>query len=103
MIRVLVADDHAMFREMLRIALPRGGNIEVVGEAADGRELRALVKRVHPDVVLLDYKMPLVADFTALVGDLRSQNSKTQIIVLSGFDSMTSPSVRRRVARVATS
>jgi DNA-binding NarL/FixJ family response regulator len=87
MIRVLVADDHAMFREMLKIALPRTGDIEVVGEAGDGQELGNVLYRIHPDVVLLDYKMPYVRDFAALVRDLRRDYSETEIVVLSGFAS----------------
>lgn len=87
MIRVLVADDHAMFREMLKIALPRTGDIEVVGEAGDGQELANVLYRIHPDVVLLDYKMPYVRDFAALVRDLRRDYPDTEIVVLSGFAS----------------
>jgi DNA-binding NarL/FixJ family response regulator len=87
MIRVLVADDHAMFREMLKIALPRTGDIEVVGEAGDGQELTNVLYRIHPDVVLLDYKMPYVRDFATLVRDLRRDYAETEIVVLSGFAS----------------
>ena len=87
MIRVLVADDHAMFREMLKIALPRTGDIEVVGEAGDGQELANVLYRIHPDVVLLDYTMPYVRDFAALVRDLRRDYAETEIVVLSGFAS----------------
>ncbi len=88
MIRVLVADDHTMFREMLRIALPRGGDLEVVGEAGDGRELPDVLYRTRPDVVLLDYKMPHVRDFVALVRQIRAQRSATNVVVLSGFASV---------------
>ncbi len=87
MIRVLVADDHAMFREMLRITLPRRGNVEVVGEAADGEDLCNLVHRTHPHVVLMDYKMPHVTDFAALIQQVREQYVDVQVIVLSGFAS----------------
>ena len=87
MIRVLVADDHAMFREMLRITLPRRGNIEVVAEAADGEELCNLVYRVHPHVVLLDYKMPRVTNFAGLIQQVRQQHADVQVVVLSGFAS----------------
>jgi len=85
MIRVLVADDHAMFREMLKIALPRGGNLEVVGEAADGHELTDVIYRVRPDVVLLDYQMPLAKDFAGQIQDIRIHYPPTHVIVLSGF------------------
>ncbi len=87
MIRVVVADDHAMFREMLNIALPRRGNAEVVGEATDGEELIEVVARVRPDLVLLDYKMPRVKNFTEMIRRLRDQHPHTQVVVLSGFSS----------------
>jgi len=85
MIRVLVADDHAMFREMLKIAVPRQGDLEVVGEAADGREVCHVVDRLKPDVVLLDYRMPRVKDFAGLIRQIRQQSPATRVIVLSGF------------------
>jgi len=88
MIRIVVADDHEMFREMLRIALPRDGHLEVAGEAADGESVRSVVDRVRPDVVLLDYKMPRVRNFTALVSEIRSRHPDTQVVVLSGFGSV---------------
>lgn len=87
MIRVLVADDHAMFREMLTLALPRSGDIEVVGEADNGRDLSEAVYRCRPNVLLLDYKMPHVPDFAALVTDLRVRHPATRVVVLSGFAS----------------
>jgi len=87
MIRVLIADDHAMFREMLTVALPRSGDLEVVGEADNGRDLNEVVYRCRPDVVLLDYKMPYVNDFAGLVRDLRNRHRTIRVIVLSGFAS----------------
>lgn len=87
MIRVFIADDHAMFREMLAVALPRSGNLDVVGEADNGRDLSEAVYRTRPDVLLLDYKMPYVKNFAALVTDLRSRHPATRILVLSGFAS----------------
>jgi DNA-binding NarL/FixJ family response regulator len=87
MVRVLVADDHAMFREMLRIALPRSGHLEVVGEAADGQELPDMVDRTRPEVVLLDYKMPHVRNFTELVRQLSTRRAPPRVVVLSGFAS----------------
>ncbi len=84
MIRIVVADDHEMFREMLSIALPRGGEFQIVGEAADAEDVRTVVERLRPDVLLLDYKMPLVKSFSRLVGDLRDSSERTFVIVLSG-------------------
>ncbi|BDZ65396.1 response regulator [Agromyces mangrovi Wang et al. 2018] len=56
--RVVIADDHPMFRFGLRSALAATPEVEVVGEAADGAELRALVDELRPDVVLTDLEMP---------------------------------------------
>ena len=86
--RVLVADDHAMFREMLKIAIPRDGDLQVVGEAADGVEVASLTERLSPDVVLLDYKMPHVRDFAVLVREIRTRSVRSQVIVLSAFASI---------------
>jgi RNA polymerase sigma factor (sigma-70 family) len=87
MIRVLLADDHTMFREMLRIALSRQPDIQVVGEAGDGRELIERASRTRPDVALVDYKMPFVRNFTALLEELRHEHPEVKVLVLSGFES----------------
>src|SRR5215831_1795279 len=87
MIRVLVVDDHAMFREMLRLALPFAGGIEVAGEGSDGQEAIALAARLHPDIVLLDYKMPRVNDFGELVRGVRAESPGAEVIVLTAFSS----------------
>ena len=57
-IRVLIADDHAIVREGIRMILAAHEDIEVVGEAADGRETIAEVGKLEPDVVLMDIAMP---------------------------------------------
>lgn len=87
MIRVVVADDHAMFREMLRIALPRGGEVEVVGEAADGAEVEGALVRAEPDILLLDYRMPLVHDFGEMLRHVTERHPATSVILLSGYAS----------------
>jgi len=76
-----------MFREMLSIALPRGGEFQIVGEAADAEEVMAVVDRLRPDVLLLDYKMPHVKNFSKLVGELREKSERTYVVVLSGTGS----------------
>lgn len=58
MITVLIADDHTIVRHGLRQILDDAGNISVVAEAADGRDVIDLVRTHHPDVVLLDISMP---------------------------------------------
>ena len=57
-IRVLLADDHRLFREGLRRLLEIEGDIEVVGEAKDGQETVELALDTAPDIILLDVNMP---------------------------------------------
>lgn len=64
--RVLVADDHAMVREGIAEMLSLHEDIEVVGQAADGREAVALARREYPDVVVLDVEMPVMGAQAAL-------------------------------------
>ncbi|PYI65479.1 DNA-binding response regulator [Arthrobacter livingstonensis] len=64
-IRVVLADDQALIREGFRAILARGGDVEVVGEAADGRAAVELVRRTRPDVVLMDIRMPVLDGLAA--------------------------------------
>jgi len=57
-ITVLLADDHAVVRDGLRLMLEAQGDIKVVGDAANGREAVHQVKRLRPDVVVMDIAMP---------------------------------------------
>lgn len=58
MTRIVLADDHEMFRTGLRTLLEKQGGLQVVGEAADGRELLELVRSVSPEIVITDITMP---------------------------------------------
>jgi DNA-binding NarL/FixJ family response regulator len=84
MIRVLIADDHAVVREGLRAFLALQDDVEVVGEAADGEEAVQAVARLEPDVALVDLVMPRVDGIEA-IGRIRAQRPKTRVIVLTSF------------------
>ena len=65
-IRLLLADDHAFCRKALRILLSTWPEVELVGEAQDGREALELVERTQPDVVLMDLQMPVCDGLEAI-------------------------------------
>ena len=67
-LRVLIVDDEAFARQRLRRLLAEESDVEVVGEAANGREAIALITTHNPDVVLLDVQMPRVDGFGVLRG-----------------------------------
>ena len=59
-IRIVLAEDHALMREGTRRALEQSSDMTVVGEAGDGQEALDLLKRLQPDVAILDIRMPVV-------------------------------------------
>ena len=67
-IRILIADDHPIFRDGLRKLLEAESGFEVVGEAADGEEAVNLARRLKPDILLLDLAMPRYTGLDALKG-----------------------------------
>ena len=85
MIRIVIADDQALFREGLRTLLSTRADIEVVGEAGDGDEAVALVERLAPDVVLMDLRMPKVDGIQATVR-IRDRWPHIPVLVLTTFD-----------------
>jgi DNA-binding NarL/FixJ family response regulator len=85
MIRVLVVDDQAMVRAGLRLILDGQADIEVVGEAADGEEAQVVVRRDHPDLVLMDIRMPRL-DGIAATRKLIEHNPAVRVLVVTTFD-----------------
>jgi len=83
-IRVLIADDHAVVRQGLRTFLDLQDDIEVVGEAADGEEALAAAERLAPDVVLVDLVMPKV-DGIDVIRRLGEHAPAARAIVLTSF------------------
>lgn len=84
-IRVVIADDQALFREGLRTLLSTRPEVEVVGEAANGAESLSLVERLQPDVVLMDLRMP-VMDGIVATARLRDRWPAIPVLVLTTFD-----------------
>jgi DNA-binding NarL/FixJ family response regulator len=84
-IRLVIADDHEIYREGLKIMLKKHADFEMAGEAANGKELVALTKQVSPDVILTDIVMP-VMDGIAATKILAKDCPGTNIIALSMFD-----------------
>jgi DNA-binding NarL/FixJ family response regulator len=84
MTNVLLVDDNTMFREMMTIALRRCPEIQVVGEAANAAECVDRSGQLRPDIVLLDYRMPGVGSFRALIERIRAV-SGARVLVLSGL------------------
>jgi DNA-binding NarL/FixJ family response regulator len=85
MIRVLVADDQAMVRAGLKLILDGQADIEVVGEAADGEEAQVAVRRDHPDLVLMDIRMPRL-DGIAATRKLIEHDPAVRVLVVTTFD-----------------
>ncbi|MBZ9813578.1 response regulator [Mesorhizobium sp. CA7] len=84
-IRVLIADDHVTVREGLASIIGRQPDMLVVAEAATGRDAVDFWRQQHPDVVLLDLRMP-VLDGVAAMGEIRQQDPFARVVVLTTFD-----------------
>jgi DNA-binding NarL/FixJ family response regulator len=85
MIRVVIADDQAVVRGGLRMILESEADIEVTGEAADGRHALDLVRELDPDVVLMDIRMPTLDGIEA-TRRLVTAGGRARVLVLTTYD-----------------
>ena len=83
--RVLIVDDHTIVRDGISSLLALAGDIEVVGEAANGREGLEKVGKLLPDVVLMDISMPIMGGLEA-IHRIRKEFPETKILVLTQYD-----------------
>lgn len=81
-IRVLIIDDHTLFRSGIKLLLQRQSGFEVVGEAASALEGAKLAKRLKPDVVLLDLHMPGTSGLES-IGPLKEESPQSEILMLT--------------------
>jgi len=84
-IRIVLADDHPIVRDGLRKLLSLEDDIEVVGEASDGREVVQVVQETNPDVLILDLRMPYM-DGLATLQALQQIDRKVRVIVLTASE-----------------
>jgi DNA-binding NarL/FixJ family response regulator len=82
---VLIADDHALVRDGIRSMLTLVANVEVVGEAANGREAVEMTKKLAPDVVLMDLAMPIMNGLDA-TRRIRKKYPSTKVLALTQYD-----------------
>jgi len=85
MIRVVVADDQELIRDGLALMLDASDSVSVVGRAADGAEAIAPARRLQPDVVLMDVRMPRV-DGIAATRAIARDVPATHVLVLTTYD-----------------
>jgi len=83
-IKVVVADDHTLFREGIRRILSLEKDILVVGEASRGDEVTNVVERAKPDVLLLDVKMPK-GDVVQTLLEVKEKNAATKVLILTAY------------------
>ena len=98
-VRVLLADDHTMFRQGLREMLSTDGAIEVVGQAENGEEAVALTRKLKPDVVVLDVEMPVMGAEEA-IGPILRVSPPPGIVVVTMHDD---PRLVRRLLAMGAS
>jgi NarL family two-component system response regulator YdfI len=85
MIKILIADDHLIIRQGLRLILETENDFELTGEASDGVEAMNLCKKLKPDVVLMDLRMPHMDGLTA-IEKLHVEQPEIAVVILTTFN-----------------
>src|SRR5262245_62595909 len=85
MIKILIADDHLIIRQGLRLILETENDFELVGEASDGAQAVSLCRKLNPDVVLMDLRMPNM-DGQAAIEKLRAEQPGIAVVILTTFN-----------------
>jgi len=83
-IKVVIAEDHAVVRQGLKVLVQEGRDMEVVGEARNGKEAVELSGKLNPDVLLMDIVMPIMSG-AAATKEVVKTNPKTRVLVLSSY------------------
>lgn len=99
-IRVLVADDHPMVRECISRILESQDDLQVVGKASNGVAAIEMAKALHPDVVLMDYEMPLM-DGVEATRHLQNNHPEISVIGLSTHERGPTENAMRRAGAIA--
>lgn len=84
-LRIIIADDHPLFRSAIRQTLEGHTDLEVVGEAANGRQALELCRRLRPELVLMDLRMPEM-DGVAATHAIKSELPDTLVLILTAVD-----------------
>ncbi len=106
-IRVMLVDDHALFREGMRALLQSSSDIEIVGEATNGKEAIEKVSQLSPEVVLMDIAMPVMGGVEA-TRRIRKDNPEIGVLVLTQYEdseyilSMLKAGAKGYIAKTAT-
>jgi DNA-binding NarL/FixJ family response regulator len=82
---ILVVDDHAQFRALMRQIVAEAPDLHVVGEAADGTEAMQLIQALRPTIVLLDFVMPQISGLEVLRW-IKAEYPETKVIIVTVYD-----------------